>query len=152
MHPYNSTVSISSWFSDSAQARSRGNYTFKITATTPNGTAGLLKSVAAMILHPVESIPTVVSEAVTLRVPCTILLGPVGKDVSLDIQPGTPLPSLRLERLATSLQGCPVEYQIDNPHLAIDEEGTVTPKNTTMKALVGDYEYTITASTLDGAN
>jgi len=94
----------------------------------------------------------VVSEAVTLRVPCTILLSPIGKDVLLDVQPGTPLPSLPLERPATSLQGCPIKYQIDNPHLAIDEAGAVTPKNTSMEALVGDFEYKITASTLDGAN
>ena len=111
-------MSVSSWFSP--QGGFWGNYTFRITATTPNGA-------------------TVVSEPVTLRVPCTILLSPVGKDVLLDVQPSTTLPSLPLVRRATALRGCPVKYQIDNPHLAVDEAGTVTPKNTSIEALVGDY-------------
>lgn len=84
LHPNNSTVSVIS-----SQAGSRGNYTFKITANTPNGA-------------------TMVSKSVTLRVPCAILEAPVGKDVFLAVQPGTPLPSLALERSATSLQGCPI--------------------------------------------
>ena len=131
LHPQNGTVSVRSWFS--AQGGSRGNYTFEITAATPNGA-------------------TVVSEAVTLRVPCTILYSPIGKDLFLDVQPGTPVPSLPLARPATSLQGCPITYQIDNPHLVVDAAGTVTPKNTSIEALVGDFEYTVAAVTLDGAN
>lgn len=50
------------------------------------------------------------------------------------------------------MKGCPITYQIDNPHFNVDEAGTITPKNASMEALVGEYEYTITATTLDGAS
>lgn len=62
------------------------------------------------------------------------------------------VPSLPLSRPATSLQGCPITYQIDNPNFNVDGAGTVTPKNPSMEALVGEYKYEITATTLDGAS
>jgi len=62
------------------------------------------------------------------------------------------VPSLPLARPATSLQGCPITYQIDNPNFNVDSAGTVTPKNPSMEALVGKYKYEITATTLDAAS